>query len=456
MIKKICSEHNIKTPKFGMIPDENPTAFTYGSWKWNARIIISHGIITYLADEERAAVYGHELGHIKNNDFIIMTIASTLLQILYELYVVSSNSSKWNGKWKQGFALVGLVSYVFYFIGQYVLLYLSRVREYYADEFGAKYADPNKLSDALIKIAYGILITPANNRLIESTKFIGIANDKVSKWIGMLYYNVGKDDSNDLIEKSFLYDLKNPWALISELSSTHPLTGKRINRLMTLTSSPKYDIAAIEQKYPVDTTKLYAGFWMDITFLLLTKVLAFLFAILALVLFADNQNLIIYMIAAFVCGLGFSLLVKTFWAYPWQTPRETTVLELMSDVYASPVKWSKVKLSGSIIGKWEAWYMFSEDVMFKDSTGFMYLDYQSKIPLIGNLIFSLTKVKKFIGQSVQTTGWFFRSVSHYTVVDTLDTADGQVHASGWVKFWGVVMGVILAVVPIGVALLLSQ
>ena len=88
IIKKICTENNIKTPKFWMIPDENPTAFTYWSGKWNARIVISHWIITHLIDEERASVYAHEFGHIKNNDFIIMTIASTLLQILYEVYIV--------------------------------------------------------------------------------------------------------------------------------------------------------------------------------------------------------------------------------------------------------------------------------------------------------------------------------------------------------------------------------
>ncbi|MDD3302531.1 MAG: M48 family metalloprotease, partial [Candidatus Gracilibacteria bacterium] len=204
LINKICTENNIKIPKLGIIPDENPTAFTYGSGKWNARIIISHGIISHLIDEERASVYAHELGHIKNNDFIIMTIASTLLQILYEIYYILAKSSKnSNNKGKQNLAFIGWFSFVLYYIGQYILLYLSRTREYYADEFSGKYIDANRLADALIKIAYGILTTPTNNRLVESTKFIGIANEAMSKSIGMLYFNVGQDDSNELIEKSF-------------------------------------------------------------------------------------------------------------------------------------------------------------------------------------------------------------------------------------------------------------
>lgn len=441
LINKICNENNISLPKFWMIPDENPTAFTYWSWKWNARIIISRWIITYLIDEERAAVYAHEFGHIKNNDFIIMTIASTLLQILYEIYVAFAKNSKWgNNKNKEKLAIIWLISYAFYFVWQYVLLYLSRVREYFADEFWAKYADPNRLSDALIKIAYWILVTPTNNRLVESTKFIWIANDAMSKWIWMLYYNTWKDDSNELIEKSFLYDIKNPWAMISELTSTHPLTWKRISRLMTLTQTPKYDIKAIEQKYPVDRVKLYSWFGMDLTFLLSTTILPFILAIVSLFIFYDKDYIIAMVFSSFLIWLGISTLIKTFWAYPTNDNKEaTTVLDLMSDVYASPVKWKKVMLNGTIIWKWDPWYIFSEDVMLKDSTWLMHLDYQSKIPLIGNLIFSLTKVKKFLWKSVTTTWWFFRWVSHYTVVEELFTSDRSLKASWWIKFWWVVM-----------------
>ncbi|NDK08634.1 M48 family metalloprotease [Candidatus Gracilibacteria bacterium] len=459
LIKKICEENNIKIPKLGMIADENPTAFTYGSGKWNARIIISHGIVTHLLDEERASVYAHELGHIKNNDFIIMTIASTLLQILYEIYIVfakNQKSSGGNSKSKDKLAFIGLISYVFYFIGQYILLYLSRVREYFADEFSAKYINPNILSDALIKIAYGILITPANNRLVNSTKFIGIANEKMAKGIGMLYYNVGQDDTNELIEKSFLYDLKNPWASINEFFSTHPLTGKRIGRLMSLTSTPKYDIKAIEEKFPVDREKLYAGFGKDLAILSTTTLLPIIFAIISTIIFYGEVYVFTMLLPSFLIGYGIAILIKTFWAYPnhIEGQNKTTVLELMSDLYASPVKGKSVSLSGTIIGKGDPGYMFSEDVMLKDSTGLMHLDYQSKIPLIGNLIFSLTKVKQFMGQQITTSGWFLRGVSHYTVVDKMHTDDGSIKANGGVKFWGTFMGITFIIIGIGISILL--
>ena len=97
----------------------------------------------------------------------------------------------------------------------------------------------------------------------------------------------------------------------------------------------------------------------------------------------------------------------------------TTVLEAMSDIYASPVRGKHLALDGVIIGKGIPGYVFSEDMMFQDKTGLIYLDYKSIIPIIGNLIFSITKVQNLIDKPVKTTGWFFRGVGSNLVIDKL-------------------------------------
>jgi hypothetical protein len=279
----------------------------------------------------------------------------------------------------------------------------------------------------------------------------------MAKWIGMLYYNVWQDDTNELIEKSFLYDLKNPWATINEFFSTHPLTWKRIGKLMSLTTTPKYDIAAIEVKFPVDKTKLYAWFGRDLTILSLTMLLPFIFALISTIIFFNEVYVLIMLAPSLIIWYWVALLIKTFWAYPNHIEREnkTTVLELMSDVYASPVKWKSVFLNWTIIWKWDPGYMFSEDVMLKDSTGLMHLDYQSKIPLIWNLIFSLTKVKQFMWQQITTNWWFFRWVWHYTVVDILQSEDGKLKAKWWVKFWWILMWILFIIIWIWLAIFIS-
>jgi Zn-dependent protease with chaperone function len=229
-IIKTCEKYKFPIPKLGVIPDKNPNAFTYGSGRWNGRIIVTQGIFEYLDENERASVYAHELGHIKNRDFIVMTVASVLLQLLYEMYIVGrlATISRGGGRKKSSGILffVMIASYLFYWIGQYIVLYLSRIREYYADEFSAKETNPNYFSSALIKISYGILANPDDVRLVNSTKYIGITNFNLSKSIGLVYYNCKNIKNFKPLARALLYDIKNPWAFVSELTSTYPLTGK--------------------------------------------------------------------------------------------------------------------------------------------------------------------------------------------------------------------------------------
>ncbi len=124
-----------------------------------------------------------------------------------------------------------------------------------------------------MKIALGILATPENNRLIESTKHIGIASVAVSEGIGLVYANCQRVSNFEPFARALLFDIKSPWAWVAELSSTHPLTGKRIKALMKLTTNPYYDLENIEQKYPIDQSRLYGGFWKDIVLLIVIRLL---------------------------------------------------------------------------------------------------------------------------------------------------------------------------------------
>lgn len=55
--------------------------------------------------------------------------------------------------------------------------------------------------------------------------------------------------------------------------------------------------------------------------------------------------------------------------------------------------------------------------MIQDKTGLMYLDYESKIPIVGNLIFSLTRVNELVDKTVKANGWFFRGVASRLVLN---------------------------------------
>ncbi len=358
IIRTVCEQYGVSMPKLGIIPDNNPNAFTYGSGKWNSRIIVTEGIFAFLGEGERAAVYGHELGHIKNNDFIVMTIASTLVQIIYEIYYFSKEASKRRSRKWNPFPIIALIAYIFYIVWNYILLYLSRIREYYADEFSAKHTDPNDLAQALMKIALGILATPENNRLVESTKHIGIASVAVSEGIGLVYANAQKANNFEPFARALLFDIKSPWAWIAELSSTHPLSGKRIRALMKLTPNPYYDLENIEQKYPVDQGKLYGGFWKDVSMYAAIRLLPWIGWIAwFLMSYATGIPEAIGMgvLSGVALAFGISILLSTYLKYGDMSPNQTNVLEMMSDIYASPVRGKRVSLEGTIIGERDTW-----------------------------------------------------------------------------------------------------
>jgi Zn-dependent protease with chaperone function len=154
----VAGDYRFKAPRIGFIPDRNPTAFTYGLLRSNARIVVTQGIFEFLSEEEQRAVVAHELGHIVNRDFILMTMAGMLVQILYQIYAALARSQRSSSS-KEGnkLAVIGFVALIFYYIGIYLLLYLSRTREYLADAFSAGRVEPRHLAGALIKIAYGIV-----------------------------------------------------------------------------------------------------------------------------------------------------------------------------------------------------------------------------------------------------------------------------------------------------------
>ena len=86
-VHRVAKEQGMKFPRFGLIPDGAPNAFTYGHTPNNARIVITQGILDLLDEEEVEAVVAHEIGHAKHWDMLLMTIAALVPLILYYLYV---------------------------------------------------------------------------------------------------------------------------------------------------------------------------------------------------------------------------------------------------------------------------------------------------------------------------------------------------------------------------------
>ena len=451
VIQRVCAEKNIKEPRLGLINDQNPTAFTYGSLPNQARLVVSQGIFSYLDEEEVATVYAHELGHIVHWDFAVMTLASTLVQITYLIYssIQRFTRNGGNNKLKDALGNIALTAYVFYTIGTYLILYLSRTREYYADHFAAETTgNPNALSRALVKIAYGILEEGQRaeepSRLVEGTRALGIYDPKAATSTGTAY-RISTDTQK--IGRVFLWDMFNPWAWWMELSSTHPLTGKRIRALSTYAEQlglpMEFDMGrVIAEGKRLDKSKFYRNFFVDIVLYQAEFVLLGLGLCLMLfnfILTGEGEGWKLF-VAPTLIFMGLITLGKTFILFPnAKNLRNSDILTVMSDPYASPLRGQAIQLQGQLIGRSQAGYSLGADLKLQDRTGMIDVLFASRLGRLGNAWFGLSKVEALIGAEVKVTGWFRRGVAPWIDLKQLTTLDGE-QVQSHHRFWMLLLG----------------
>jgi Zn-dependent protease with chaperone function len=464
VIEEVTSDYDYSQPKLGLIPDSNPTAFTYGSARFNGRIVVTEGIFEYLDDEEAASVVAHELGHVTSRDFVVMTLANTIVQLLYlaavyswRIAAASGGGSSGSGRGRAAGALYGVavLSYVLWFVGQYMVLYLSRVREYAADAFSAEYTHPDALSSALVTIAYGIVTSEDDPELERATRTLGIVNIDRSKTEGIIYHNTQTAGGDpDLLLRSFLFDLKNPWAKLLELNSTHPLTGKRVKALSGMAGADRFDFDDIERRLSVDRRRLWRKFARDIAVLALPMLLAVGYPLVYLGAVALEFVGFAWLALAggWLFFVGLAMVSQARYKYPTGEPTRTSVIELLADVYASPVRGTAARLDGELIGRGRAGYRFSEDLMFQDDSGLMYVKYEHWLPILGNFLFSVKRVPELIGESVEIDGWYLRGVSPWLGMHRLrtdgETIKGFIHLGGYVA-GGLLLAIGLLLLVVG-------
>ena len=237
MVEELANNAGLPKPTIGIAETSIPNAFAYGRSHRDGHIAVTRGILGLLTYDELKAVLGHEMSHIKHHDMAITTIISVVPTICYYLAwstIFSSNDDNAG-------AIIGVIGLIFYFIGQLLVLLVSRIREYYADqgsvELGCK---SEHLATALYKFVYGSAASPEDEiKNVEGSKAFFL-NDVSHAERDINELSQVDLDGDGVLGSQELKNLKNSNIKISagskfmEIFSTHPDMLKRVKRLAEL------------------------------------------------------------------------------------------------------------------------------------------------------------------------------------------------------------------------------
>ena len=206
IVERLAQKESLPMPKVYLIPSDSPNAFATGRNPNHASVAVTQGILGLLTDDELEGVLAHELGHVRNRDILISSIAATLAGAITYLASIARWGMIFGGMRGSrddrnggGIAAIAMI-FLAPLAAMLIQLAVSRSREYGADDTGAHWTgNPYALASALAKIdAYSrqrpLVASPSTAHLFIIQPFLG----------GMSFGN---------------------------LFSTHPPTAKRIERL---------------------------------------------------------------------------------------------------------------------------------------------------------------------------------------------------------------------------------
>lgn len=159
MVSRLSRNAGLPMPRVYIIPQDTPNAFATGRNPEHAVVAVTEGLMKLMNKAEIEGVLAHELGHIKNRDILIGTIAATMAGAIMMLASMARWTAIFGGGRGDddngGMGGLGLIvmSLLAPIAAMVIQMAISRSREYLADTTGAAIAGrPEGLATALEKL----------------------------------------------------------------------------------------------------------------------------------------------------------------------------------------------------------------------------------------------------------------------------------------------------------------
>jgi heat shock protein HtpX len=161
MVERLAMRAGIPKPRVYMIPQDTPNAFATGRNPEHSAVAVTEGIMRILRPAELEGVLAHELGHVKNRDILISSLAAVVAGAISYLATMAqwgaflgmgrSDDDEGGGAGNMiGVLIMAIVAPI---AAMLIQMAISRSREYQADVTGAKIiGDGHPLANALQKL----------------------------------------------------------------------------------------------------------------------------------------------------------------------------------------------------------------------------------------------------------------------------------------------------------------
>ena len=158
IVEELAHNAGVPKPRICLIPQDAPNAFATGRDPEHGVVAVTRGLLRLLNPDELKGVLAHEIGHIRNRDILVQSVAAVIASTIVMLAnflqfaaIFGGGRSDDNGGGNifgaLALAILGPIA------AGMIQMALSRSREYLADDSGARFAgDPLCLASALAKL----------------------------------------------------------------------------------------------------------------------------------------------------------------------------------------------------------------------------------------------------------------------------------------------------------------
>jgi Zn-dependent protease with chaperone function len=483
LVQRFCRQRKLPLPKLGILPADVPVALAYGNLPWTARIVVSEGVLSQLADDEIATIYASQLGHIAHGDIALMSLGVLLIQIPYTIYW---QVAQWGEQLPQLIErklpsyprflspiLVGItgiiasLSYGIYWLFGLPFLWFSRARLYYSDRLAVETTgNPNGMTRALLKIGLGVAddiqTNGATSGLLESFDLLLPVGYRQA-------LTLGSCSPQTSFEAILNWDCTNSYRDWLIVSASHPLLGERLHLLaryahfwkigteldlLPLAPPIRDNVARLSKlsnshkALPLLPSALLFGLLLGIGLRVILWLIGQIGDRLNIwqVIWMHNASPFLNACILIIFSLGIFLWINRY--FPDIKPSTTRTQPNLGDSFANPATLppdsQPVQVTGKLLGRSGLLNWLGQDLILQTSTGLVKLYFWSYLGPLGNLLPKPPRPSSFVNQQVTVNGWFRRGATPWIDIETLRSQGGRATQANY-PIWLTLLAVVAAV-----------